>query len=303
MYNESKGLIFDIQRYAIHDGPGIRTTAFLKGCPVRCQWCANPESQQSAPEISYLGNDCIHCGSCAQICPQKAVTVSENSHFIDRGACDLCGQCVNICPGEALQILGSYVSPAELFDEMATDHPFWKRSGGGITLSGGEPLAQPEFVLAFIKLCRENYVHTLIETCLHVPQNIIKDVLLQADDIICDIKIMDEDRHKAFIGVSNELILENLAFLLNSGKPVLVRIPLIPSINDDRDNLEATGVLLSANRHNVQLELLPYHRLGESKYARLGRTYGLADIVPPSDEDMDKAKRELLRFNIAMAER
>jgi pyruvate formate lyase activating enzyme len=301
MNSQIKGLIFDVQRYAIHDGPGIRTTAFLKGCPIRCKWCANPESQQPAPEITYLENNCIHCGGCARACPQKAVAASDNSHFIDRGSCDLCGQCVEICPADALQILGRYVSPAELFDEMATDQPFWKRSGGGITLSGGEPLAQPEFVLAFIKLCQKNYVHTVIETCLHVPRKIIEDVLLQADDIICDIKIMDEKRHKAFIGVSNKLILDNLAFLLKSGKSVLVRVPLIPSINDDRDNLDATGVLLSSNGHNVQLELLPYHRLGESKYARLGRCYGLGDILPPIAEDMDNARKEFKKFNIVMA--
>lgn len=301
MNSKSKGLIFDIQRYAIHDGPGIRTTAFLKGCPNRCKWCANPESQKSVPEITYLENECLHCGSCAQICSKKAIAVSKNSHFLDRGSCDLCGQCAAICPGEALQIVGRYVSPKELFDEMAADQPFWERSGGGITLSGGEPLAQPEFVLPFIKLCKENYVHTVIETSLHVPPKIIKDVLLQVDDIICDIKIMDENRHKAFIGVSNKLILDNLALLLKSSKSVLVRIPLIPSINDDRDNIEATGVFLSSNRQKIQIELLPYHRLGESKYARLGRSYGLGDIVPPTDEDLENAKKELKKFNITMA--
>jgi len=257
MNNVIKGLIFDIQRYAIHDGPGIRTTAFLKGCPIRCKWCANPESQQSAPEISYLANDCIHCHSCARICPQKAIAVSENSPVMDRGVCDLCGLCIEICPADALQMIGRHVTPAELFDDMAADQPFWKRSGGGITLSGGEPLAQPDFVSAFLQLCRENYVHSVIESCLHAPRSIIKDVLFQADQIICDIKIMDANRHKAFIGVSNELILENLAILLQSGKPVLVRIPLIPSINDDRDNLVATGRFLSANRQNLRLELLP----------------------------------------------
>jgi pyruvate formate lyase activating enzyme len=301
MNSKSKGLIFDIQRYAIHDGPGIRTTAFLKGCPNRCKWCANPESQKSVPQITYLENECLHCGSCAKICSKKAIAVSKNSHFLDRGSCDLCGQCAAICPGEALQIVGRYVSPKELFDEMAADQPFWERSGGGITLSGGEPLAQPEFVLPFIKFCKENYVHTVIETSLHVPPKIIKDVLLQVDDIICDIKIMDENRHKAFIGVSNKLILDNLALLLKSSKSVLVRIPLIPSINDDRDNIEATGVFLSSNRQKIQIELLPYHRLGESKYARLGRSYGLGDIVPPTDEDLENAKKELKKFNITMA--
>lgn len=301
MNNKSKGLIFDVQRYAIHDGPGIRTTAFLKGCPNRCKWCANPESQKVVPEITYLETECIHCGGCAQICSKKAITVSEHSHFIDRESCDLCGQCADICPGEALHLVGRYVSPQELFDEMATDQPFWKRSGGGITLSGGEPLAQPEFILAFLNLCQDNYVHTVIETSLHVSPKIIKDVLLRVDDIICDIKIMDEKQHKAFIGVSNKLILENLTFLLKSGKSVLVRMPLIPSINDNRENLLATGVFLSSNGHNIQMELLPYHRLGESKYTRLGRSYLLGDIVPPTDEDLNNAKKELAKFNIIMA--
>lgn len=300
MNSNGRGLIFDIQRYAIHDGPGIRTTAFLKGCPIRCRWCANPESQKAVPEITYLHKECIHCGSCAKVCPQEAIKVSEESHFIDRASCDLCGQCADICPGEALQIMGRYISPKELLDEMATDWPFWERSDGGITLSGGEPLAQPDFVLKFLTLCKEAYIHTAIETSLHVPRNILQNVLFQADYLICDIKIVDESRHKAFIGVSNKLILDNLAFLLKSDKPVLVRMPLIPSVNDSQDNLEKTGEFLSANRQAIQMELLPYHRMGESKYARLDRSYDMEDISPPSEEDLDKAKNVLKRFNITM---
>ena len=196
--------------------------------------------------------------------------------------------------------MGRYVSPKELLDEMATDWPFWERSGGGVTLSGGEPLAQPDFVLKFLKLCKEAYIHTAIETSLHVPRNILQNVLFKADYIICDIKIMDDSQHKALIGVSNKLILDNLAFLLKSSKPVLVRMPLIPSVNDGRGNLETTGDFLSANRQTIQMELLPYHSMGESKYARLNRPYGMEDISPPSEEEMDNAKNMLKQFNITM---
>lgn len=300
MEKATKGLIFDIQRYAIHDGPGIRTIAFLKGCPIQCQWCANPESQKPKPEITFLDKDCINCGTCVEVCPKNAVKLDAHSRLIDRNSCDLCGQCVERCPSEAIKMMGRYITVKDLFEEMATDAPFWERSSGGVTLSGGEPLMQPAFVLSFLKLCKDNYVHTVIETALHAPRQIIKDVLCKADEIICDLKIMNDKQHTSLIGVSNKTILGNLSFLLKSGKPVLVRMPLIPSINNDEDNLKAVGAFLSAGGQKVHMELLPYHRMAQSKYDRLKKTYQMKNILPPTQEEMDQAIKELKKFNITM---
>ncbi len=300
MDSTTKGLIFDIQRYAIHDGPGIRTIAFLKGCPIRCQWCANPESQKPIPEITFHEKECINCDTCIEVCSRDAVTIVDGARLIDKNSCDLCGQCVERCPSEAIEMMGRYITAKNLFDEMATDAPFWERSSGGITLSGGEPLLQPDFVLSFLNQCKKNYVHTVIETALHAPKKIITEVLCRADEIICDIKIMDEQRHKSFIGVSNKKILDNLSFLLKSGKPVLVRMPLIPTVNNDTDNLRAVGAFLKSHGQAVKMELLPYHRMAESKYERLEKSYQMKNIMPPTQEEMNQAIEELKNFNITM---
>ena len=168
MAPDSRGTIFDINRYAIHDGPGIRTIVFFKGCPIRCRWCANPESQKTALELVHLSNACILCGRCMQACPQDAIRVSDTHHLLDRTACTLCGKCIEICPCEALQMMGRPVSVEALYAEVAADRAFWEGSGGGVTLSGGEPLIQHRFVKAFLERCRADYVHTAIESCLHV---------------------------------------------------------------------------------------------------------------------------------------
>lgn len=178
---------------------------------VRCRWCANPESQKSALELAYLKNECILCGRCMEVCPQDAIRVSETNHYLDRTACNLCGKCVEICPGEALQIMGRSVSVEDLYAEVAADRSFWERSDGGVTLSGGEPLVQPRFVKAFLERCRANYIHTAIESCLHVATETLKDILPLVNTVICDIKLMDDERHRQLTGFSNALILKNMA--------------------------------------------------------------------------------------------
>ena len=186
MEPEPQGIVFDINRYAIHDGPGIRTAVFFKGCPIRCRWCANPESQKTALELAYLKNECILCGRCAETCPQEAIRVSDTNHFLDHSACNLCGTCVETCPTEALQIMGRTVSVEDLYAEVAADRSFWERSGGGVTLSGGEPLVQHQFAKAFLERCRADYVHTAIETCLHVATKTVDKILPLVDTMICD---------------------------------------------------------------------------------------------------------------------
>lgn len=292
------GTIFDIKRYAIHDGSGIRTTIFFKGCPLACLWCANPESQSYLPELTYISTECLGCGICCQTCPNGAVSLVDQKVVVALEKCDLCGECVENCPGNALQLMGRTVSVDGLFNEIATDRPFWDRSGGGITLSGGEPLAQFDFVLAFLKACKERYVSTAIETCLYTTHDKIEAVLPFVDHVICDLKLMDSSRHKTNTRVSNRMIKENLKKLLVSGADVLVRMPLIPGINDDKQNLKAMGSFIESCRKGARVELLPYHRLGESKYRRMKKEYKLIHISPPSKEKMDLARKLLETFDI-----
>lgn len=299
---DTRGIIFDINRYAIHDGPGIRTTVFFKGCPIRCRWCANPESQQTARELVYLNNECILCGRCMQTCPRDAIRVSDADHFLARSACDLCGKCVDICPAEALQIMGRPVLVEDLYAEVSADRAFWERSGGGVTLSGGEPLVQPRFVKAFLQRCRADYIHTAIESCLHVATQTVTEIMPLVNTVICDMKLMDGERHRQFTGVSNALILKNLAALLQTDQDMRVRMPLIPGVNDDDTNLEALGAFLQAHREGAQLELMPYHRLGEAKYARLGRSCKMADIPTPSKEAIETAAAVLGHFRINLVD-
>ncbi|WP_372680554.1 glycyl-radical enzyme activating protein [Desulfosarcina sp.] len=298
MAPDTEGIIFDINRYAIHDGPGIRTTVFFKGCPIRCRWCANPESQKTALELAHLNHECILCGRCMETCPQDAIRVSDTNHLLDRTACDLCGKCVEACPAEALQVMGRTVSVDDLYAEVAADRPFWERSGGGVTLSGGEPLFQPRFVKAFLERCRANYIHTAIESCLHVATQTLAEILPLVNTVICDMKLMDDQRHRQFTGVSNALILKNMAMLLQTDQDMRVRMPLIPGVNDDLPGLEALGAFLQDHREGAQLELMPYHRLGEVKYARLGRSCKMEEIPAPSREEMEKAAGVLDKFRI-----
>lgn len=292
------GIIFDIKRYAIHDGPGIRTTVFFKGCPIRCLWCANPESQKKSPEIAFLASECIGCGQCADICLQKAVTFENGKPVRDPAACIVCGKCAQECPAEAIQLLGRSITVDTLFDEIIADQPFWERSGGGVTLSGGEPLMQPAFAAELLKRCRENYLHTALDSCLQVPTAAIEAVYADVDYFLCDLKLVSASRHRDCTGVTNEQILTNLAFVLTGDKDVLVRRPLVPGFNDDVEELNALGRFLESLRPGVPLELLPYHRLGESKFERLGRPYELTEVVPPTKEEMDAAKRVLGKFDI-----
>lgn len=290
---EPKGLIFDIKRYAIHDGPGIRTTVFLKGCPARCLWCANPESQAFVPEVAFLKSECIGCGRCMEACPNGAVSMVEGHRFLDLSSCVSCGKCVEACPAGALELMGREVTIDGLYKEVSADRHFWERSDGGLTLSGGEPLAQGKFTLEFLRKCKGLHVNTAMETCLHAPHEVLGSIAPYVDTFICDMKVMDDEKHRHYTGVGNSLIKENLAWLLERPGEVLVRMPLIPGVNDDRKNLMEMAEFLSEHRLGAQLELLAYHRLGEGKYARLGRDCLMPEITPPANEKMGKARKFL----------
>ncbi|MEW5722480.1 MAG: glycyl-radical enzyme activating protein [Thermodesulfobacteriota bacterium] len=298
MMAESAGIIFDVLRYAIHDGPGIRTTVFFKGCPIRCLWCANPESQDPGLEISYLADRCVLCGRCVEACPNQAVAILEGVRVLNRKSCRACGRCAETCPTGAVRLVGRTATVGELFEEIVRDRIFWERSGGGVTLSGGEPLSQPAPALDLLKICREHHVSTAVESCLHVPTRSLEEVLPQVNHFICDLKTVDEAKHVRLTGVSNALIKKNLAFLLQAGQEVLVRMPLIPGLNDAPADLEALGRFLQSLGGRLHFEILPYHRLGEPKYERLGRAYALKDLAPPTAEQVAAARGLLESYHL-----
>jgi pyruvate formate lyase activating enzyme len=288
-----KGTIFNIQRYSIHDGPGIRTTVFFKGCPLRCLWCQNPESQTFQQELFYNKERCTGCGRCLTACPEKAVEVVEGRSRTDRTLCKVCGACAGVCSEEARSLMGKTVSAKDVFVEVDKDAVFYERSGGGVTLSGGEPLAQPEFAIEILSLCKNAGIHTAIETCGHASWETVERVLKVVDLVLYDVKHMDPVEHRKVTGVSNALALENLKKVYRESYPALsIRIPVIPGCNDTPENMEATAsFIVKELGPSVPVHLLPYHRLGDSKREQMERTEPSLGIVPPGDEQMEKLKR------------
>ena len=295
-----KGILFDIKHYAIHDGPGIRTTVFLKGCPLRCQWCANPESQTPSVELMFNPDRCTLCLDCLEACPSQSIFVREGRRRVDPERCRRCGRCADVCLNEALEVTGYEIEPSRLWEEIKDDRIFWERSSGGVTLSGGEPLIQPEFTEEFLGLCRRSGVHTAIETCGHIPEKEFAAVLPLVDLVIFDYKAASPDRHRSVTGVSNDLIMKNLAVLLKTPGEVLIRMPLVPGVNDAPGDLESIGEILTELRPGVSFELLPYHRLGEKKYKKLGREYRLEDLEPPTGQQMKEALAILERYQLRL---
>lgn len=279
------GLVFDIQRFAIHDGPGIRTLVFLKGCPLHCLWCQNPESIVREPEIVYLVNNCIDCGKCLAVCPEGAIQRSvEHKRVIDRTRCTLCGECIKVCYAGAINIIGRYLTVSEVLAEVERDRKFYERSGGGVTFSGGEPTAQSAFLEEVCRQAQERYLHTAIETCGYVRWDTFRPILRHMNLVLYDIKQMDSDEHRRLTGVPNELILENLQRIVSLGLPVRVRLPLVPGCNDSPENVRATAAFVSSLPNVQAFDILPYHRLGESKWRQLDRPYELHGVQPPSRE-------------------
>ena len=289
MNDKDNALIFDIKHYAIHDGPGIRTTVFFKGCPLRCGWCANPESQETVPEILFDASLCQQCQACATACPEHAIVFRDNARLYDRDACTGCGRCAKACAFDALELCGKKIAVETLWQEIKDDRAFWDRSGGGVTLSGGEPLVQFPFIRRFLELCQSHRVHTAVETCGSVPEKIFTRTLDLVDFMFFDVKLAEPDGHKINTGVSNHLIAKNLTTLANSSTQGLVRIPLIPGINNTAEALEQMGKFLSGTACGLGIELLPYHRLGEKKYEKLGRPYPLTSIALPTPDQMEAA--------------
>ena len=265
------GRIFDIKKLAIHDGPGIRTTVFLKGCPLSCIWCHNPESISPKPELGYIPNKCSGCGACAAVCPTGAHSFSETGeHRIDRALCIHCFKCVDACLWEALTIYGRDVTVDQVMAKLLPDRSFFEESGGGVTLSGGEPLAQPAFAAALLKACREAGFHTCVDTSGCAPWAVFEQVIPYTSMFLYDVKFFDEALHKKYTGVPNSLILDNLRALGERGIPIEIRIPLIPHVNDDMEELAKTARFLSGVPVE-RVRLLPYNELARSKYTTIGR--------------------------------
>lgn len=266
----SRGVVFNIQKYSIHDGPGIRTTVFLKGCPLRCLWCQNPESHRKEPEILLFKDRCTLCGRCVAVCPNGASSLSDTSSMIDRSKCIGCGKCVEVCPNEARQLSGEYMTVDEVMEEVLKDVVFYKNSGGGVTLSGGDPIAQSGFALAILKRCKEAGLHTALETCGYARWSTMEKLLKYTDLVLFDIKHMDAARHREGTGKPNSIILRN-ARRIAKLKPLRVRVPLIPGFNDSAEHIRQLAKFVREKLGLVDIDLLPYNKLGEVKHERLDR--------------------------------
>jgi pyruvate formate lyase activating enzyme len=293
MRNETvNGVVFNIQHYAIHDGPGIRTTVFLKGCPLGCLWCQNPESQDLKPVIFFNAEKCTGCGMCTEVCPENAIQIVAEKSVTDRSRCKGTGECAAICPNEARSLMGRTMSGLEVFEDVNADAVFYQNSGGGVPLSGGDPVAQPAFATDILKRCQNAGIHTAVETCGFAKWQTLKNILRYVDLVLFDIKHMDPVKHRAFTNVSNELILDNAKKIRRQLElPMLARIPVIPGYNDSPDMLKTAAQFIARELGTaVNVHLLPYHRLGEAKYERLEKPGQRIRIVPPEDSHMQEVK-------------
>jgi pyruvate formate lyase activating enzyme len=292
-----KGLIFNIQKFSLHDGPGIRTIVFLKGCPLACIWCPNPESQSTAPELIYSSDRCIgteECDRCGVVCLERALTEDDDGKMcVDRSICDGCGDCAFVCPSHALEGSGEWVGVDDVVRIVEEDDAFYTRSGGGLTVSGGEPLAQGAFVLALLNAVRSRGIDTAIETSGLCTWKTMRDVAPLTDRVFFDIKCMDPEKHEQVTGVSNRKILQNFQRLRAEFPEVdvVVRTPVIRGVNDSEDDIRAIVEFVNDAGGATAYELLPYHGFGEPKYAKLGKHYGLSHLEPPSDERMKGLQR------------
>jgi pyruvate formate lyase activating enzyme len=293
-----QAVVFDVQRFSLHDGPGIRTVVFFKGCALACDWCHNPEALHAAPELAYYEEQCLEgCTRCEDVCPEGAI-LPRRSDRVDFARCTACGKCVEVCPGRALRLVGRHWTAPELLEEVLRDRPFYESSGGGVTLSGGEPVLHAAFLGELLPLLRAEGVHVALETCGAYPFDMLAPLLPCIDLVLFDVKLVDAERHARHTGRENAGILHNLERLLCEEVPVEVRMPVVPGRNDDDANVADTAALLA--RHGIgSLTLLPYNHLWEAKLPRLGTARAPLGIRPPGDDFYRRIQGEFARHGVA----
>jgi len=317
------GTIFDLKKYSINDGPGIRTTVFFSGCPLSCLWCHNPESQSLALDLLYRAGRCLLCGACVEACPENAISLEtknqytdehgiglENSVkkraqkiFTDRSKCIHCQTCIAGCYSGAREFSGHAVTIKQAMVQIQREIPFYDESGGGVTFSGGEPLMQPSLLSALLKACRNQEIHTGVDTSGFANWNVFEQIRADVDLFLYDLKHMDSIRHRKVTGVPNEVILENLRRLSTMGAKCVIRIPLIPGINDDEKNLVESGKFLASLPHIEGVELMGYHDIAQAKYEALGREYALVGTKPPTEAEVSNAADVLRSYGLSVVVR